>query len=265
GKLSAREIGARLGVSKDAIIGKAHRLGWPARQSPVARQPGAARPPVYWTPERDDELRALIKDGRTSGEAAEAMGVTPGAVMGRIKILARTAPVQRTQDRAARLLDWIRREAAQHRAAPTNGQIVAAYHVSQGEAAHLISRLIRRGLIVVESRTHSRRISAPDGSWQTAWSQRAGIARAAPVATVPHTPAAPAKPSILACRRPGEAMKANITAGHRIHAVHRKAPVPPPPNADALVAEFLARKGATQCPTAGAMGIGRIGWLGLAE
>jgi len=36
---STAEIGRRLGVSKNAIVGKAHRLDLPARPSPIRREP----------------------------------------------------------------------------------------------------------------------------------------------------------------------------------------------------------------------------------
>ncbi len=47
---STAEIGRRLGVSKNAIVGKAHRLDLPARPSPIRRDPagsevGRAAPP----------------------------------------------------------------------------------------------------------------------------------------------------------------------------------------------------------------------------
>jgi GcrA cell cycle regulator len=38
---SASEIGRRLGVSKDAVIGKSHRLGLSGRPSPIKRTPPA--------------------------------------------------------------------------------------------------------------------------------------------------------------------------------------------------------------------------------
>jgi GcrA cell cycle regulator len=40
---STAEIGRRLGVSKNAVVGKAHRLDLPARKSPI-RQAGAGNP-----------------------------------------------------------------------------------------------------------------------------------------------------------------------------------------------------------------------------
>jgi GcrA cell cycle regulator len=43
--LSTAEIGRRLGVSKNAVVGKAHRLDLPARPSPIRRDgPGAGQP-----------------------------------------------------------------------------------------------------------------------------------------------------------------------------------------------------------------------------
>src|ERR1700679_3365613 len=41
--LSTAEIGRRLGVSKNAVVGKAHRLDLPARPSPIRRE--GERPP----------------------------------------------------------------------------------------------------------------------------------------------------------------------------------------------------------------------------
>ena len=47
--LSTAEIGRQLGLTKNAVIGKAHRLGLKGRPSPVKAPPkpaAAARPPV---------------------------------------------------------------------------------------------------------------------------------------------------------------------------------------------------------------------------
>lgn len=44
---STAEIGRRLGVSKNAVVGKAHRLGLAARPSPIRREPsGRVRRPA---------------------------------------------------------------------------------------------------------------------------------------------------------------------------------------------------------------------------
>ena len=42
--LSTSEIGRKLGVTKNAVVGKAHRLGLPPRPSPIKRATGAKRP-----------------------------------------------------------------------------------------------------------------------------------------------------------------------------------------------------------------------------
>jgi GcrA cell cycle regulator len=42
--LSTAEIGRRLNISKNAVVGKAHRLNLPARPSPIRRTEGEAAP-----------------------------------------------------------------------------------------------------------------------------------------------------------------------------------------------------------------------------
>lgn len=42
---STAEIGRRMGISKNAVVGKAHRLSLPARPSPIRREAGAAPAP----------------------------------------------------------------------------------------------------------------------------------------------------------------------------------------------------------------------------
>jgi GcrA cell cycle regulator len=49
--LSTAEIGRRLGVSKNAVVGKAHRLDLPARPSPIRRE-GDSLPPRRSPPRR---------------------------------------------------------------------------------------------------------------------------------------------------------------------------------------------------------------------
>jgi GcrA cell cycle regulator len=43
--LSTAEIGRRMGISKNAVVGKAHRLNLAARPSPIRRLPGAPSAP----------------------------------------------------------------------------------------------------------------------------------------------------------------------------------------------------------------------------
>ena len=42
--LSTAEIGRRMGITKNAVVGKAHRLNLPARPSPILRTPGEKKP-----------------------------------------------------------------------------------------------------------------------------------------------------------------------------------------------------------------------------
>ena len=50
--LSTAEIGRRMGVSKNAVVGKAHRLGLPARPSPIRRDASGTATPRPPTPRR---------------------------------------------------------------------------------------------------------------------------------------------------------------------------------------------------------------------
>ncbi len=49
---STAEIGRRLGVSKNAVVGKAHRLDLPARPSPIRREGAGSAAPRRATPRR---------------------------------------------------------------------------------------------------------------------------------------------------------------------------------------------------------------------
>ncbi len=50
---STAEIGRRMGISKNAVVGKAHRLNLPARPSPIRREAGETAPrPVVARPPR---------------------------------------------------------------------------------------------------------------------------------------------------------------------------------------------------------------------
>jgi GcrA cell cycle regulator len=50
--LSTAEIGRRMGVSKNAVVGKAHRLGLPARPSPIRRDASGTASPRPAAPRR---------------------------------------------------------------------------------------------------------------------------------------------------------------------------------------------------------------------
>src|SRR3546814_5339732 len=57
--LPTTEIGRRLGMSKNAVIGKAHRLGLSGRPSPIRREARPAR--RFRSEEHTSELQSLMR------------------------------------------------------------------------------------------------------------------------------------------------------------------------------------------------------------
>jgi GcrA cell cycle regulator len=97
---STAEIGRRLGVTKNAIVGKAHRLDLPARPSPIRRDPDAV--PVRRATVRRVEgptlppLPSTVGEGDCGmpfGHAATAQGLTVQAHAVQAQVIAVTAPV----------------------------------------------------------------------------------------------------------------------------------------------------------------------------
>lgn len=85
---SASEIGKLLGFGKNAVIGKAHRLGLPPRPSPVCV--AAKRKPPFWTPERNEKLTALHKSGLTNKQLAEELETTENRIRKQLSSLGLT-------------------------------------------------------------------------------------------------------------------------------------------------------------------------------
>lgn len=56
---TAAEIGRRLHISKNAVVGKVHRLGFPKRQSPIIRT-GSPKPAATIHQESDRAVKAII-------------------------------------------------------------------------------------------------------------------------------------------------------------------------------------------------------------
>jgi GcrA cell cycle regulator len=69
-RLSTSEIGRRLGVSKNAVVGKAHRLDLPARPSPIRRSTDSEKREAYRR--RLDKLRLARLAVRRAAADAEA-------------------------------------------------------------------------------------------------------------------------------------------------------------------------------------------------
>jgi GcrA cell cycle regulator len=76
--LSTAEIGRRLGVSKNAVVGKAHRLDLPARPSPIRRDGPGGGAPRRIAPRRvaGPTLPPLSSAGPLSGLSSSAPGPT---------------------------------------------------------------------------------------------------------------------------------------------------------------------------------------------
>src|SRR3954451_9286048 len=73
---STAEIGRRLGVSKNAVVGKAHRLDLPARPSPIRRDGPGSGAPRRTAPRRvaGQTLPPLSSTGPLSSLSSSAPG-----------------------------------------------------------------------------------------------------------------------------------------------------------------------------------------------
>jgi GcrA cell cycle regulator len=76
---STAEIGRRLGVTKNAVVGKAHRLNLPARPSPIRRASGETRPVRRTAPRRTSgsTLPVLAVMAPVSRPVESVRSVTP--------------------------------------------------------------------------------------------------------------------------------------------------------------------------------------------
>lgn len=80
--LSTREIGARLGVTKNVVVGHAHRMNLPPRPSPIRRRPPVVAPQTIYSQSRgewlcqnafawsDDPAHAGVWSANTAGMVA---------------------------------------------------------------------------------------------------------------------------------------------------------------------------------------------------
>jgi GcrA cell cycle regulator len=89
---STAEIGRRMGVSKNAVVGKAHRLGLEARPSPIRREEEAAAA-------RPAQLRRVV--GPTLPALAAVSAAVPAVPAG-----VRMAPAPMTAGPRARTCCW---------------------------------------------------------------------------------------------------------------------------------------------------------------
>jgi GcrA cell cycle regulator len=74
---STAEIGRRMGITKNAIVGKAHRLDLPARPSPIRKgEPGSAQP----APRRKPSVRETAAPARRPAAVQAPPPPAPAAV-----------------------------------------------------------------------------------------------------------------------------------------------------------------------------------------
>jgi hypothetical protein len=93
--LSATQAAKRIGggVSRSAVIGICHRMGWRRSCDTAAKsqreprkppsKPRASPAPTFWTQERLDILKGFVDRGDSASMAAKAMGITRAAALGK--------------------------------------------------------------------------------------------------------------------------------------------------------------------------------------
>lgn len=87
-RITAADIGSRLGCTKMAVIGKANRLGLPPRDPVLFTPPLRKRRGVrFWNEDRDQTLREMWDTLCTSEQIGKAIGVTPCAARKRAAAL----------------------------------------------------------------------------------------------------------------------------------------------------------------------------------
>jgi GcrA cell cycle regulator len=92
---STAEIGRRMGVSKNAVVGKAHRLQLPARPSPIRRDPAAPRPVAAGRRPTLPPLRVVASAAPATRREEAAPVVVPVAAASAPAPVAKPAPVVR--------------------------------------------------------------------------------------------------------------------------------------------------------------------------
>jgi GcrA cell cycle regulator len=92
---STAEIGRRMGVTKNAVVGKAHRLDLPARPSPIRRDPAAPRPVAAGRRPTLPPLRVVASLVPATRREEAAPVVVPVAATPVVAPVAKTAAVVR--------------------------------------------------------------------------------------------------------------------------------------------------------------------------
>jgi len=88
------QIGERMGIGKNSVIGRAHRLRLPSRGSPINLAASQ-----FWTEEDDARLRAIYGGFLTTAEIGARMGRSVGQISYRAKFLGLVAGRRAKQTR----------------------------------------------------------------------------------------------------------------------------------------------------------------------
>ncbi|GAA3660057.1 GcrA family cell cycle regulator [Acetobacter lovaniensis] len=106
--LSTAEIGRRLSITKNAVVGKAHRLGLPPRPSPIRRngsKPKAAADKAEQptlTPPASEAPASRITAPAPSAAPAPVAATAPAPVAGPSPVLAAATEASMVDDKTAR-------------------------------------------------------------------------------------------------------------------------------------------------------------------
>ncbi len=82
GGLSCTLIGKRYGVTRNTIIGKAHRMGWKRAGATILVRESAS-----WNDALDARLKEMVNDGKTRSVMAAELGFSYNQVLSRCRVL----------------------------------------------------------------------------------------------------------------------------------------------------------------------------------
>lgn len=84
---TAAEIGEELGVSPNAVIGRANRIGCPSKKRMRVKPRTSPKLKYRWTPAMDARVREMWPGSRTQEVIAREVGVSPWALASRAREL----------------------------------------------------------------------------------------------------------------------------------------------------------------------------------
>ncbi|NEX45202.1 hypothetical protein [Pseudotabrizicola algicola] len=224
--LQAGEIATRLGIcSQHAVQVRISRLRKDGRVEVPRKEPA----PSVWTPERDAEMAALLREGLTLAAAAGRMGLTEGALVDRrrrLRALGRDVPplpkgvTQEKANEARRV--WTpeleARLAELYRSGKSDQDIAAdlGNGLSVGAVSVRVGIMRKEGRLAAISRRAIRAAEASPKADKPAPAKPAAPVveqKSEPLAAAPAPQAIVAKPAVKAPDQPPPAPAAAKTAG----------------------------------------------------